>query len=207
MAYSGKLYQLTDIQRLDGEKMLNVFFYKDDTGTGTADDLRLAYKDRVQLQMLDVQSADLQHVGISVINLFDESDFSTDSDVRTGTIGIEAMPHAVAVNFTLRPNSRAVRPGSKRIAGPPESAGNHNVINNPTYIGNLNGLVTQFAANIDAPISPVSSYDPAIVKRIPYITPEGKPAYRLPANASEANVFLVIAALVSLTFSHQVSRG
>jgi hypothetical protein len=207
MSYSGIVWQITDVQRMDGEEMLNVYFYADPTSAGDADDLRLAFKDAFQLQLLDIQSVDLSHVALDVVNLFADGDFSTDSDVATGTIGTESFPHAVAVNFTLRPASRAVRPGSKRYAGVPESASNHNVINDSSYITQLNLVKDNLALEIAAPTDPVSSYIPVVVKRIPYTTPGGNPAYRLPTSGTEADVFEVLGALVNLTISHQVSRG
>lgn len=206
MAYSGQIFQLNDIQRMNSVDMLNVYFYKNDAGDGDAGDLAASWRADVLPAVAAIQSADMSHLGLSVISLFDDADFFTDGTVVPGDVGTESFPNTDAVNFTLRATSRAVRPGSKRIAGIPEDAGNHNLINDAGYITDLNDTVLALGAVLTADVG-TGEYEPCIVKRIPYTTPGGNPAYRLPAVGSEAVVFGLGGVVVSLYMSHQVSRS
>lgn len=207
MAYGGKVWQVIDVQRMNEEEMLNVYFYKNDAGEGNAEDVANAFHEDVLFVLPTIQSVDIQHISLKVQALFALDDNFELATGDLGTIATEAFPSASAVNFTLRPLSRAVRPGSKRIAGIPENAGNHNVINNAGYITALENTRLVLEGSIEAGVTPLATYEPAIVKRIPYTAPSGKPAYRLPATGAEAFVFGVSGALVSLRMSHQVSRG
>jgi hypothetical protein len=207
MAYGGKVWQVIDEQLMNNETMLNVYFYKNDAGVGNAEDVAQAFHEDMLFVVPTMQSADIQHISLKVQALFALDDNFELATGDVGTIGTEAFPSASAINFTLRPLSRAVRPGSKRIAGIPENAGNHNVVNNAGYLTAVENVRLQMEQGIEFGLTPLATYDPCIVKRIPYTAPSGRPAYRLPTTGAEAFVFGVSGALVSLTMSHQVSRG
>jgi len=207
MAYSGKVWQVTDHQLLNNQEMLNVYFFANDDGDGTAEDLRTAFDVQLLDVIKDMQSEDLNHSLTEVIALFDEADFNLFATDIDGTVANESLPNTDAINFTLKPASRAVRPGSKRIAGIPEGATSNNVVNEETYLPFVELARLALEGNIINTDGLDVEYRPVIVKRIPYTAPSGNPAYRLPTSGSEANVIAVLAVLTKLVMSHQTSRS
>lgn len=207
MAYAGKLYQVKLIQQLHGEEILNVFFYGNLENDGTAQDLALTFDVAGLAVLNNIQTADLQYKFVEVENLFDESDFHVEGVQSLGLVVGQTYPSVVALNFTLRPSSRAVRPGSKRFAGIGESAGSGNTVNDPSYLSAIENVRVFLSQVLNGVGGLDADYVPSIVKRIPYTTPQGNPAYRLPETAAEADVFTVTTALFKNTFSHQTTRG
>jgi len=207
MAYSGKVWQVIDHQSLNNQEMLNVYFFANDDGDGTAEDVRSAYDIVLMDVIKDMQSEDLMHTLTEVLALFDEADFDLFATGTPGTVANESLPNTDAINFTLKPASRSVRPGSKRIAGIPEGATSNNVVNEETYLPLVEDARIALEGNIINGDGLAVEYRPVIVKRIPYTAPSGNPAYRLPVSGSEANVVAVQAVLTKLVMSHQTSRS
>lgn len=203
MSYSGAIYQLIDKQRIDGEEILNVYFYAN-SGTSSPGEVSDLFIAEMIPEIIDIQGVDLMHEILVTRNILDlEADTVTVVDAA-GSVAEEAFPSVVAAAYTLRPSSRTIRPGSKRYCGIPESFSNHNVWNAVGALIDFEGLRVKLS---DALVGIASSYTPCVVKRIPYTTPGGNPAYRLPATEAEANISEVITALFDINVSHQVSRG
>lgn len=115
------------------------------------------------------------------------------------------MPLHDAVNFTLRTNTRAVRPGKKRISGFVESKQSKGMIVDATFISALNTLRVQLATPSEGGSGAV--YTPVIIKRVKETDEEtGEVTYRLPATEGELVYGVVQTALVNLQVTTQRSR-
>jgi hypothetical protein len=104
-----------------GEMMENRFFYELIAGVGSFVSLFNAITDEILPPMKAVQADDLTHVQMVIVNLDDVTDFGT---IATGGVGARAgdpLPPHDAWGFTFFPDSRAMSPGGKRVAGPIEA--------------------------------------------------------------------------------------
>jgi hypothetical protein len=206
MAISGLLWEVVATGVLNNVECQNVFFYHNEAGDGDASDLLASFEVQVINIIDNIQSLDFEWrtaVARCLSNLTDDAELDI---TLAGAVAVESFPNTVAANFTLRPSSRLVRPGSKRIAGIPEDAGNHNEWNDAGWLADAANVVTALGATINGTGGLGADYDPVIVKRIPYTTSGGNPGYRLPENNSEANVVPVAGVFLSLVPSHQISR-
>jgi hypothetical protein len=125
-----------------------------------------------------------------------------------GGITGEMLPVFNAVNFTIKPASRAVRPGSKRIAGVPETVQLDGTITDSSYITALNGLRVAMGNEIST--DDVNFYRLVTIKRVAYDVPDSDPvrvAYRFPETDGELVFAPVRNILLNTKVSHQVSRG
>lgn len=202
------LYQLEDVQLYPtGEQVLNVWFFFSDDPAATAEDLTLAFNNDIVTAMQNLQSEQFFHTNIRAANLGDPADFYDRTLVdANGTQAADCQPAYVALNYTLRAATRAVRPGSKRIGGMPDisTAFTNGVAVNSFFLADAETLRAAMVTPITAA---GAEYQNVIVKRIPYVTEEGNDAYRLPQTSVEAQYFNVVAALFNNRLSHQVSRG
>jgi hypothetical protein len=193
-------------QRLFNEELLNIFFYGNDDSDGSAADLAAGFSVEAELYLAQIQVEALTYEGVEVTNLFDDGDFAILDDMEAGLVSGQAYPSTVAVNFTLRPSSRAVRPGSKRFGGIGETAGDGNEITDSGYAAALENVRTFLEATINGTGGLDADYVPVVVKRIKEgVDPDF--TYRLPENGSEANVYPVAGVLFNGRFSHQTTRG
>lgn len=204
------IYQLVDRQRFPtGELIENVYFYSDESGAGSAEDLSLAFNNDMLTGIIrDVQSIQLEHVSINVQSLGDPADFYI--RVLSGAFGVETpdcMPAHDAVNFTLRTSSRAVRPGSKRIGGLPDftSYYTNGQVTDAARLVLYNDIRVAMATIVNAT---AVDYSPIIVKRV-FVPAAGDHGdyYRLPTTDGELAYFPVVAALFNPRITHQISRG
>lgn len=191
------------------EPFLNNFFFTSvDVGAGAADLYEaFAAEDSLHEKILGIQNANMHSRNLRVINLGSLTDFfdnplSGDGAVTAG----EMLPPHDVVNFTLKLNTRAVKPGSKRFSGLSESMVASGAI---TDSGLILAIGTLEIALADVIAGDTTLYTPVVVKRVRIEPDEDHPAvsYRLPETDEELQYGLVTAALVSLKVSHQVSRG
>lgn len=200
------IYMLTDTQKFSqGGEAVNVWFYQRLDPAGTAADLLGAFEEDMIPKMTAFQCNNVAHSDLQCINLGDLEDFAASSPVAVGGISSDMLPKFNALNFTLRGNSRAVRPGSKRIAGLAEDGVADGVVTDGTIIGHINTLASQMTTNIEDTAG-LSAYQHVIIKRVEYTTPGGNTAWRLPQTGAELVVVPVTAVLVNLTLTSQVSR-
>lgn len=201
-------YMLRDVQTSQNEEILNVYFYQDLLLASTAENVVTAFIAGVLPKVRPIQTTVLHHVKVDAVNLADPANFYEEIIDLAGTNTGDPLPAHSAVNFSLRINSRALRPGSKRYCSIPEGAVDGNDINNSTYLALLETLRVQQSAILLSGV--VATFQPIVIKRVPY-TPTGSPmghiAYRLPTTDAEFVFGNVVDALTSRRISHQVSRG
>lgn len=198
---------MVKLHQLYGEKdMSNVFFYRASTGTGTAQELLDAFTTDVLPAVNAIQENDvIDNRLLQVQHLFDLEDFVDDSITGGGVrAGGGSMPSFVAVNYTLRLNTRAVRPGKKRFSGIGEDYVTQGVIVDATYLGFIQALKGVLGDDI---VGASATYRPCVVKRI-FVpaTEDTKEHYRLPEDVGELVYGDVQTVLVNTTVTTQNSR-
>lgn len=208
MSELGNLYQVTHFQSLEGgESISNVYFFDKNNPVATAEDLADSFFEELLPTILACQSSKIVTERVQVINIGVLEDFVENvySSIEGAWVTGGCLPIHSAINFSLRPNTRSVRPGSKRLSGIPETAQEAGIVNDPDYIANLEGFRVQVALALSMGASP-NVFDPVIVKRVRVGSP-GSYTYRLPETDLEYTFAYVTAALLNLHVSHQVSRG
>jgi len=162
----GNRFELIDAQELQGQDVLNVYYYKQVGGaTGTAADLITQFAFFVLPEVKDIQSDQLLHVALACRNLDVPTDFSVLPLVpgQPGSYVQAAEPVFVAASFVMQRQSLLTRNGRKRYAGVPDNEIT-NGIPSPGYLINLATL----AAAIDDTLVGGSgnSYEPVIMKKL-----------------------------------------
>lgn len=201
-------YVLRDFQTYENEQLMNVYFYQDLLLASTAENVVDSYEADMLPKVAAIQTSNLVHVKIDAVNMADPSNFFEHVIATAGTTTSDPLPSHDAINFTLRLNSRALRPGSKRYSGVAEEYTTKNFVTNSGYIALLETLRIQQHTILLSGV--LETFQPIVVKRVAYHpegTPEGHIAYRLPETDEEFVFGNVIDALVNLKVSHQVSRG
>lgn len=160
--YQCKLHQTWGV---GGQELLNVFYYKHNTGSGNAIvignlcDFYLLNKFKV------MQATTIQYTGFEIINLNNPEDYHTQPpSVAGGTDNSgEALPPFVAWAFRFNRTTRAVRNGQKRLAGVSEgsqSNGNPNGLDITTALTEAADIMQ--TTLIDAPVE--NSFSPVIYR-------------------------------------------
>jgi hypothetical protein len=201
------IYQLRDIQELDGKTIENVYYFNRSGGTGSAINLALAFETEFLPFVLACQVAYVSHVGLSVINLGDLGDFQQLPLVTAGTYsGDDHLPTFNAIGFSMKLNTRAVKGGSKRITGIAEPATTKDLITAAPLLAAVESLRDAFATDI---VSAGNTWQPVVVKRVRTAISGTVPLqynYRLPATDGELVYGEVTACLTSPLITSQVSR-
>lgn len=202
------VYMLRNFQRYQNEDLLNVYFYQDVIVGNNAEDLVEGWKLDVLPKIVACQTAAITHRLVDAVCLGDPSNFFESALTSTGELGGDTLPAHNAVNFSLRINSRALRPGSRRLCGIQEEATTLNFITGAGLIGVLNTLRAKYKSKVLVGI--IEAYQPIVVKRVPYeiVDVDGThTAYRLPENDEELVTGDIVECLLNTKISHQVSRG
>lgn len=201
-------YMLRDVQDYGGETILNIYFFTDILLASTAQNLVEAWESGFLPKVAQIQTANVHHNLIDAVNLADPSNFFEKKVTVSGINGVSALPAHDAINYSLRINSRALRPGSKRYCGIGEEFTTDNLITGTLFLTYLEALRVQQSQTLLSGV--VQTFKPVVVKRVQYVPdplhPE-KVAYRLPETDAEFVSGDVIDALVALRISHQVSRN
>ena len=202
-----QVWSLTIKQNMFGRNIENVFFYNGVAPGGNAADLRSAWNTALSVQMRNLQSAELNWTEIDTINLGDLGDFEVFPFAVGGLAGSgDTLPAFNAVGYTLNLVTRAVRPGSKRIAGILEAVQINGVLVEPTYVGHVEAFRILLD---DTVVGSDATYQPVVVKRVKEPVVGSVPAqftYRLPRPPEDATLGLVKSATSSLVITSQVSR-
>lgn len=202
------IFQLIDKQSFGNEEILNTYFFEAAVGM-TAVDVRNAFLEDLMPAIRGIQTDSIVHREIDTMSLGNLGDFDVQSISLSGSgTGLETLPVFNAIGFTLKPATRAVRPGSKRIAGVPENCQNNGEVTQPAYQASMETL----RLALDTPISDDDTLfaTPIVLKRVKYTVPGSSPArdaYRLPETDAELVFGLLRAVLTSNHITHQVSRG
>lgn len=205
------IYQLTLTQSLGtgGERVQMGFYFAKGLGATDAAQLNTDFlADGAYLAHIHaVQSDFIKDVEIRTINLGDLADFDVRPLTGAGADGSDMLPPHNAVNFSLKLDTRAVRPGARRLVGLTEADQTQGRITLAAAITALNVIGNDWATAL--PFGGASSYIPVVVKRIKVVTTDDPPRtfYRLPTTDGELVAAHVTAVLVNLKISHQVSRG
>lgn len=186
---TGDLYELTDIQTLEGQQVLNVYHYKQvsEPTSGTSIlALGDAFYTFVQLPMFSVQTEFLQHVGLRIINLDNPDEFALVTEGETGTVPGETLPPFCSWAFRYNRSSRLVRNGQKRIGGVPEGF-NDNGVATGTALTLLPLLAIGMGALITDTVT-TASFTPRIVHKATDAGPGGDPPATVRADYAVASV-------------------
>lgn len=202
------IYVLDHAQEFGTEPLHNIYCYEK-LGEGDAYDLINAFQADILPSVLALQVNTMVTRFISAYSLGNLADLAEETINAVGSYGADQMlPVFNAVNLTLKPTSRAVRPGSKRVSGIPETVTGNGIITDAEYLGRIETLRLAFGNEIST--DDENFWRLVIVKRVKYNPDPEKPdhfAYRFPETDGE----LVVAPLRNVTtttrVSHQVSRG
>lgn len=188
------------------EPMLNVMHYRRQDISGSAEGLRLAWMEDIYPVWRAAQSDIIWYQILQVANLGDPTDWSevTFTNARGAAAG-EALPPHSTINFTLRPEDRRVRPGSKRLPGVPQDWVTNGIVDAAGGITSYNNLRTALSNNLQ--VGAGTLYTPIIVKRVKDTNENGKEYYRLPETDGELLFSDLFGVLWNTKVSHQVSRG
>jgi hypothetical protein len=202
------IYQVRARQQFNtgGKEMETVWFFDHTAGVGNASDLAVAWGTSRGDLINPLQTLDVHNYSIDVINLGDLSDFVSLPWTGVGGITDDSLPPYAALGYTMKLNTRAVRKGSKRISGIPESAGRNGVITLGSYLTLMETLRLAMQQEIT---TASDTWLPVVVKRVRTAIPGTTPTrytYRLPTSDAELVVGEVVVVLTSPVLSHQVSR-
>lgn len=209
---SGDIYEIVDIQMLQGSECENVYFYEQRAAIlplfgNVASVLGAEWNEQILPTICTIQDADLIHVETRVRNLFDAADAANVASGINGSLtgSVDALPSFVAAGYTLSTDNAAVRDGAKRYAGPNENM-QENGVWNALYLDALQDVADVNEAPVTGGLiieDPV--WFPVVVKRIRTGTP-GAYEYRLPETSGEAIVGTIIEALFDAVVTSQISR-
>ena len=195
-------------QRFGSEEIHNIFTF-DRLEDGSAPiDLIEAFVEDVVPAINFLQTDDIQNVSATAYSLGDD-DLIDERVVEGGGGSVQDMlPLFNALNFTLKPTTRAIRPGSKRISGIPENVSTNGTITDVDYIAGMEDLRDVFGTNISNDDTNFWAF--VVVKRVKYVPDPERPdhfAYRFPETDLELVYAPLRAVLTNTKVSHQVSRG
>jgi len=203
------VYSVTMTSGLTNAIVVNVFFYKAAAGatTASASLLRQAFATGVQLPMEAIVTTSTPFVKIDVKNLFDDADFEQFlySPQPTGDRTGDTISFFVALKFKSAKPTSSQQPARKAVGyiSASDVAGGQ-IGSDVTYRGLIDDVATAFGATLTD--GSANDYVPSIVKRIPYTTPGGNPAYRLPTNSGETVSFPAVNWQWDPVLKPQVSR-
>lgn len=173
---TGDLYELTDVQILEGQQVLNVYHYTQvaeaTVGTNVVA-LQNAWTTFILVPLVLVQSVHVEHVGYKVVNLDNPDEFGLQVATATGNVSGEALPPFCAWSFRLNRATRLVRNGQKRIGGVPESFNDGGVATGAA-LTLLPAVAIAMGALITDTISG-ASFTPRIVHKATEAGPGGSP--------------------------------
>lgn len=184
----------------------NVFFFNHTAGDGLASDLATSFVTAYVPAINALQGNQLTNVSLDVINMGVPSDFTSPAITGNGVYNEDCLPPYAAVGYTLKVNTRAVRKGSKRFSGVPESVQDDGKITGSTYLTAIETLRVILQQEL---VSADDTWLPVIVKRVKTPVTGTVPlqyTYRLPNIDSELVLGEVVVALTTVNLSHQVSR-
>lgn len=200
------VYQLIVKSHLGSVNLENVFFYNRTVGAGNAGVLTAQFLTDVIPAITPLQSVSVIYDQITTFSLGDLSDFTNLVLANTGEVSGDSLPTSDALSYSLKLDTRAIRPGGKRISGIPESVQNDGQVTDATYITAINF----FRDVLNNSLFPAgSTFVPVVVKRIKTLIAGTTPpqyTYRLPGIGDPLVLGTVVQALSSTVLGSQVSR-
>lgn len=202
------IYQLIHKQAFLGEVIENVYFYQRLAPSSTSGMLIAAFIDDMLTKIRALQVNAFTTTEVTAFSLGEPTDFDSEPLALTGSYGSDdSLPSFNAIGYSLKVNTRAVRSGSKRIAGIPETVTTRNFITEGEYIGRIETLRLAMGAQVE--VDGVA-FSPVVVKRtktLILLTNPPQYRYTLPVAGEPLVVGNVTSVKNTLKISHQVSRG
>lgn len=188
----------------------NIFTYRASgaSSSASASELATAFRGSMIGLIRGILSTEWFTVKMTTKNLFEDSDFEQYiwSPQLAGLRSGEVMPFFVTLNFVSAKPSLSQDPARKLMGWLSNTdVLGQNIVNTGTMLTALSAFTTGLGANITGADSSV--FAPVITKRIPYTTPKGKKAYRLPTNNAEAVTLPAIGWSYDLLVDHRVTRS
>lgn len=203
MGSIGDVYEVVDHMLMEGQEVLNVYFYRLDTPVvGNAAEMAVAsYIGQVLPDVIAIQQNDVVHMEVSARNLFNESETWSELISEPGDGADDTLPIFNAVGYRLVGSNSAVRDGQKRYAGISEDVVTDGVVDSAGMITLMTTLAATLAAGLFIGLD-ADALIPVIVGRIL----ESPGVYRLPNNAGEAVLSEIVDALFNVEVTSQTSR-
>jgi hypothetical protein len=201
----GDIFEVVDVSTLDGQEVLNVYFYKRTAEVlvgNVAQQVADTFATNVLSPICQIQTPDILHTEIRVRNLFYEPDtyVKVISEPGTNTLSSNSEAAFNAIGFKLTQDNGAIRNGAKRYGGVPSTVFNDGVVTDADMIGYLVALGAELI--LGQPLGIVAgAIAPVIVKRIL----DGG-SYRLPTNSGEAVTGNLTEAQYNANETSQTSR-
>lgn len=210
----GDIYQVVDVQELDEQRVLNVYYYEQRQtivplmGQTIAATLAYEFNEQKVDTIAAAQNEALTHIEVQAVNLFDPEDFGIAvSGVSGAGTENDSMPPFVTFSTKFTLPTRAIRPGGKRIAGVGEGVQVGGVVTNPDTIPLLEDMDADLESVITGGLiiqDPI--WWPCVVQRIREEGEEGDIVYRLPTSPGEAIFAEVLESLTSLVLGSMLTR-
>lgn len=197
-------YQLTLLYTYLGQECQNVFHLRRLTVGALAYDAGLALAATVNTYLLPLWSIAVQVTGIKTFNLALVNDFQDWDWDPVGEVTGQYCPAYCSYALSFRRLRRDMPHGYKRFSGVPEAS----QYNGQVLSGYLT-LLRELGAALLAPIVRVeagTAFEYVIVKRVPYVAPSGKVAYRLPENDDELVYYHPLTCAAARGIRNQTSR-
>lgn len=200
-------YVLRHIQHQFDQNIENVYFFDHVSGDGVSTDLALAFEGEWLPLIQAMQVPSVVTDGIAVYNMGDLGDFANLPLLSAGLYpDPNPLPAFSAVGFTLKLNTRAVRPGSKRIAGVSEAATDGDTI----VVSGMLAAMEAFRLALQSDLtSGGDTWNHVVVKRTKTAIAGTTPTqyrYGLPNIGDPFVSGRVVAALTNKDVTSQVSR-
>lgn len=195
------------VQTYGAEEIRNVFTYERVNTAASWESLASSFIETVVDAINLLQVGDIVNRLVRITSLGDLSVQVEEVPPGGGDgTGEQMLPLHDAVNFTLRTDTRAVRPGKKRVSGILEASQSGGVITSPTTIANLELVRTALGKSLPASAT-TPDFRPVVVRRVKYAPRPGAEAYRLPLPGDPLVVAGVRQVLVNTKITTQRSRG
>jgi hypothetical protein len=116
---TAQIIEIVDNQVLFGQQVINRYWYRLDTSsTPDLPSLGNDFQVDVLIPLLQIQSSELEHIDLTIINHSNLANYYTDPVNLPGILTDPAvMPPFCAIGVRLNRSSRDMRNGQKRIAG------------------------------------------------------------------------------------------
>lgn len=180
------------IDRGLSDMALNIFHYASELPAESGDALLAELGEAFALVIPPAVQATISDTGtivsIEVTDLYDDELFFEKTLSLAGLNTSDVCPAFTAFSYRTNRVRGDIRRGQKRFGPVTEDQvllGEINLPGSSTYVDVEDALGEQLISDDENDL-----FDPVIVKRIPYVTPGGKDAYRLPTQESEAEAFI-----------------
>lgn len=202
---AGDIYEVIIQQDFLTEVGLNVFFYETTNATGSALELAQQFETDVLPAWIALVNDGLFFDTAFVRNLFNPDDAAAYPLGQSGVGVGEALPSFISLYASFTPDRASINNARKMFGGLSEdnqNNGNWSTATQTAWAQIVNTEFLQTLLNVNSD----PTYQPIVVKRIKYTTPNGNIAYRLPILPSEADTGVLIAGTASPRVRTQRSR-